>query len=347
MLPFWKEESELAQYLESRRSFHHNKSAMGPGFPGGVNLFQHADLSRLDNLLTHIHIVQGRVQHNREFNQHVTELRDFLQKVRSDTPIASPSKAFERLQPLRNWVFWLPTRMLQSDDYDLGALAVLAQFFAAALVLEPLYPEIEGAYFGDMAVAPLEAIDRIFLSQKAARFSAPEFDLAHSLIDYPHHVLTAYKSSHGISYQSRLLSQLSGPPPSHFPHFSDVSASTSSSAITSAAYAAYTSAVRSPSLIASPHSPYQATSHYGSSYGHHQYYPDSPLHSDPGDERLRLADYNRGGAMGHTPEFSAPYTDPLQDGGLPAEHNASGVNMGFLHEPPLMHIGSVAPALWT
>lgn len=320
---------------------------MGPGYPGGVNLFQRTDLSRLDNLLAHLQIVQGRVQHNREFNQHVNDLRDFLQKVHNDSPIPAPSKAFERLQPLRHWLFWLPTRMLQNEDYDLGALAVLAQFFAAALVLEPLYPEIEGAYFGDMAVAPLEAIDRIFLSQKTARFSAPEFDLAHSLIDYPHHVLTSYKGSHGLSYPNRM--QQGGTPTRHFQHFGEVSASISSPAVTSAAYATYTSAVRSTPLIASPNSPYHHHSQYGSSYGHHQnFYPESPLHSDPGDERLRLPDYTRGGAMSHTPEFSAPYTDSFQDGGLPAVNDTSGVNMGFLHEAPLMHIGSVAPtALWT
>jgi hypothetical protein len=201
-----------------------------------------------------------------------------------------------------------------------------------------------------MAVAPLEAIDQIFLSQKPARFSGPEFDLAHSLIDYPRHVLMGYKSSHDMSYQPRLLSQLSSTPTSHYSHFSDASASSSSPAMTaSAAYVTYTSAGRSPSLITSPHSPYTSSSQYGTMFGHHHsLYPDSPLHSDPGEERLRLVDYHRGGAPGHLSPYSPPYTDSFQDGGLPAVDHTSGVNIGFLHEAPMMHIGLVAPtALWT
>jgi hypothetical protein len=57
-------------------------------------------------------------------------------------------------------------------------LAVLSQFFAVALALEPLFAEIEGAYLGTMVVPPIEEMRRIFLARETTQTLIPDTQLA-------------------------------------------------------------------------------------------------------------------------------------------------------------------------
>jgi hypothetical protein len=64
--------------------------------------------------------------------------------------------------------------MLRGQGSDMILLAVLSQFFAVALALEPLFAEIEGAYLGTMVVPPIEEMRRIFLARETKLAMDPD-----------------------------------------------------------------------------------------------------------------------------------------------------------------------------
>ncbi|KAL1983601.1 hypothetical protein VTN96DRAFT_10180 [Rasamsonia emersonii] len=346
MHPSWKEASELAHFLGGQRAFRTLGVAMTPGYLGTASRFQD-NLERIDGALADLHTTWERVQHNGEYSSKITDLLGFVQKLRNDLPIESPEKAFERLQPLRMWLFWLPTKMLRGGEADISALAVLAQFFGTALVLEPIFPEIEGSYLGSMAVAPLEDIDRIVLSRNATHPYVPEVQLAASIMDFPRRVLADYKSRVQWGQQFRPMDHLIATPPSPYHGFTDIPFATSSPSTTSSTYTAYTSSIHSPPVLATPDSPFQPPNLYAHRPSFSHLYASSPLPSDHGDDAASLSDYSQPGTLAHSPAFSAPYVDDLPGGGFTGPDGSAGLGMGLLHESPMMPQGSVAPELWT
>jgi hypothetical protein len=286
------------------------------------------------------------VKHNPEHCSRITDLSRFVQQLRADFPLQAPEKAFERLQPLRTWLFWLPTDMLRGGESDLSALAVLAQFFGIALVLEPLFPEIEGAYLGGMAVTPIEDIERILLSRKARHPFVPEVQSAVALMDFPRSAVAEYLKSRFQWSQVQSMNHHFSPTLYHgLPDLHLVSPASS----TTSTYTAYTSPVHSPPPVTLPASPFHCTNIYTTRPASSLFYMGSPsIRSDHGDDGASLSDYSRPGTLEHSPAFSPVYVDDV-NGGVSAAESASGLSMGLYHESPIMHIGgSVAPELcWT
>lgn len=341
MQPDWKYGSELARFLEGQKAFRSESVPMLSGYPGCGNQFQDEDLVRLEHACATLQNMQQRISHNQEHYQRITDLLGFVQRLREDLPIQSPEEAFERLQPLRTWLFWLPPAMLRGGETDLGALAVLAQFFGIALALEPLFPDLGGPYLSSMSAGPIEDIHRILLARKAAEPFSPQVQLAVSLMDLPCDIVAEYRSR--LQWSSYPYS------PAHSPYHGvqDFQVASSSSS-TASAYVAYTSPIHSPPVLAVPGSPYHLTSNYGQRTASHHFYNASPsLHSEPADDRTSLSDYSRSGTLDHSPVFSPAYIDDMI-GGVTSADSAAGLSMGICHEAPTFHAGGfVAPELWT
>ena len=189
----WIYESELASYLEAQRSCVRSETSASPTFtPARSPRLE--DLAGLDRSIVALQDLQTRLVDNEGFSRRLSQLLEFLQQLRCDIPIPEAERAFERLQRLRSWLFWLPPAMLRAGDSDLGAMAVLSQFFAAALTLEPLFPEIGGAYLGSMSIGPIEEVQRILLARRTSHPEDAGVQLALSLVETPIHVLSEYKT---------------------------------------------------------------------------------------------------------------------------------------------------------
>jgi hypothetical protein len=46
----------------------------------------------------------------------------------------------------------------------LSAFIVLADYYTVALIIEPLFPEVDAAYFGSLSLKPIEEIARRLFS---------------------------------------------------------------------------------------------------------------------------------------------------------------------------------------
>ncbi|OAX78570.1 hypothetical protein ACJ72_07121 [Emergomyces africanus] len=339
MQPWWKEESELARFMDSQRAFRSARTPVTPSYPGAMGQFQDEDLMRLDRVLGSLLNIHQRLSHNQEHYQRVTDLLHFVQQLRDDMPVQSPDRAFERLQPLRTWLFWLPPALLRGGETDLGALAVLSQFFGVALALEPIFPEIGGSYLGTMAVLPIEDIRRILHSRKSSQPFAPEIQLALSLMELPCEIVAEYRSRLQWSPRSSFDTYSPG---SHSPyqglpnlHLSSTSPSTGSG------YSAYTtSPLHSPLTPAIVASPYQMPTII-TSRRQSQVYTTSPtLHPDHADDRIG-SDYK------HNPQVHSPIFNPAYLGNL---INGSPVMGTDFNESPTLSAsgGLVIPELcWT
>lgn len=344
MPSYWRETSQPAKFLESQRSLRSMRETFGPRYIGGAIRYRDEDLERVDAAISELQNVRARVIHNGILYNQVNELLAFVQALRNDLPMQSPDLAFEKLQPLRKWLIWLPTKILRDYEHEVTALAILAQFCSTALVLESLFPEIEGSYLGCMALSPIEEIDRILTARMTAPQYLPEAHLATELMEFPRHVANEYKSYTQWSQHVPTTIDHYGAatPPSPYPHLQDF-------AVTTATSSSFTASIHSPSTVTLPPSPYQNIYPPHTTTGVSAVYSGSPITSDYGDEHL--SDYSYPGTLEQqSPGFSAAHAPYGGDEyhGLPAAETPNTMSMELLqHDQPLISMNPVAPQLWT
>lgn len=329
MQPWWKEESDLANYLETQRSIQRSRTPVTPSYPATASELSTEDVFRLDQLFGTLQDLQQRVAHTEEQSARVADLVEFLGRLRNDLPLQSPEEAFERLQTLRAWLFWLPPALLRAGESDLAATAILAHFFAAALAIEPLFPEIGGAYLGTMSVAPIEEMQRILLARKVSQPYDAGIQMALSLMQTPSQIVSAYRNrirpsvvetyrsaSHSPYQQARLQSTVSSDPASF------------------GAYGAFP--LGSPANLAVPRSPYHSSG--AASLGARR--SSQYLEPSPGLQPQLTDDRSMGSMSGFESLSSLPmsYSPAFADEGA----------MGYDGTAAFTYTGGfVAPELWT
>lgn len=264
----WKQESELAMFLENQRYL------AGTGFQ-----FQDEDLASLEHTIITLQTVQKRVAHNHEHYRRLGELLDFVRQFQRDIPL-TPEQAFERIQPLRQWLFWLPPAMLRGGDGDIGALAILAQFFGVSVALDSLFPDLGSAYLGPMSVGPIEEIYRTIYTRNATAPYNPDVHLAMSIMDLPRHLAARYRAR--LQWSPRASVEYYSPPPtSPFQPMQDFRlAGSSSPSSVSASYTPYTPPLQSPPAVTIASSPFEVSASYVTAPGSASLYPSPQLLSD-------------------------------------------------------------------
>lgn len=93
-------------------------------------------------------------------------------------------EAFNRVQPLRQWLLWLPAAILRGDDSDTIGLAILAQLLTIAVDLDYLFAELGDYESRLLSVGPIGIYQTIY-TRGAAASSSPDMQLAMSLMKPP------------------------------------------------------------------------------------------------------------------------------------------------------------------
>lgn len=342
MHPAWKDESELALFLENQRYLGCTNT---PGMSGYQ--FQDEDLTSLDQTVLALQNIQEQVAHNHEHYRRIAELVEFVRHFRRDLVSQTPQQAFERVQPLRRWLFWLPPAMLRGGEADFPALAILAQFFGVGVALDSLFPDLGGAYLGPLSVAPIEEIYRIVLTTSTADPYNAELQLAAAILELPRHIVANYKSRVHWSPRTSIDHYASPPPPPSPYHYHDYRlASSSSPSSTSATYPPYTPPLQSPPAVSVASSPFDVSGAYVIAPACQPLYPPSPrLLSDPHED---FSDSSHAGSLQHSPSFPPPFSTDLACGSLARVDNTLGLNLGLYSEPQAIVGGySSAEPCWT
>lgn len=347
MHPFWKQESELAQFVENERSLSASIS-----MAGGYHTHDD-DLAHLDQTIQALHLARKRVLHNAEHAQRMDELIEFVQKFREDHTSQTPEESFEHIQILRRWLFWLPPAMLSSGESDPHAIATLTQFFAVAVALDRFFPDLGGAYLGALSIGPIEEMYCILAANNATDPFNAEIRLALSLVDLPWRLVACYRNR--LPWSPSSTSEHYSPgPPSPYNNLPEYSLPTSSSpASTSPSYAAYTPPLHSPPAVAVAGSPFQFVDGYTTTTAgatSHSIYPPSPQHiSDTHDAHLGMSDLSHPASIPHSSAFTPPYAGDVLCADMSRAEGALGLNIGVYPQTHAFEVQDlVAPEpCWT
>lgn len=254
----WLHESELALYIEGQRSIGRAQTPVTPTYPGHQSSPLPDDLNRLHQAIQGLNDLRLRLANNQELLDYVEELIEYVHQIQQDFPLQAPDTAFSRLQTMRSWLFWLPPQLLRPDASDVGAVAVMSHFYATALALEPLFPEIGGAYFGSLSVAPIEKMHQMLLTRRNSHPQETGLQVALDLMQGPVQTASLYNARNPQTSMSLAMGDTRNfRQTSHSPYMIPQVAHTSISEVPSTTL--YSSPMQSPGGLRVPGSPYFPT----------------------------------------------------------------------------------------
>ena len=306
----WKEESRFLSFIDEHLTLPSPQvSSLAPAT--AYNSEDSPILGRAYEAIVRIHPFIISIE---DGSRRAEELMAFLQDLRG-VHAPTSEQLFEVLQPLRAWLFWLPTAMLESSQSDTLTMALLAQFYSTALAVDSLFPVLGGAYLGSLSTAPIEEIDRILYGRQVHNPYDEEVRIALSMMDFPREMVLTFRDRLGYQGQHfEAATTQSSPYQFHGLSLGSKSTTPGSSNEPSSGY--------SHSLedlsIAAP----QLQSHYAEF---------SPRPSIRGLEERTFAGF---GVAGNSPAYSPGFVDEEQYSNF--GDPSWGYNGGF-----------VAPTLWT
>ncbi|KAJ9630275.1 hypothetical protein H2204_008493 [Knufia peltigerae] len=189
----WIHESEFARYLQDQHTMARIGAPSTPSMPHGQLAASPDDLRRLDHIMTALKNLQLRMSNAQELVEHATRLIEYLQQLQQDMQPRNAEEAFAKLQLLRDWIFWLPPRILRRGESDLAPLVLLAHVYASALAVESVFPDLGGAYLGSMSVHPLDNIRGMLEKRRKQHPQDTGIHMALSLVEAPMQVLASYR----------------------------------------------------------------------------------------------------------------------------------------------------------
>ncbi|KHJ33988.1 putative c6 zinc finger domain containing protein [Erysiphe necator] len=188
----WKDYSEFGEFLADQSTFPITPS---PSYPSAKNSqLKKKDFYTLQQAYLQLQRLNLFFEDKDQiFREAIKKLMEFLLNIQRVSSKYTPAQLFETLDPLRTWLFWQPVMFLQQTKRSPLALVTIAHYYAIALVIEPLFPEVGAAYFGSLTLMPIEEIARQLISSSS--YQSPG-NLTSSLIDmikYPLEMAARFK----------------------------------------------------------------------------------------------------------------------------------------------------------
>ncbi|KAL9102885.1 MAG: hypothetical protein Q9163_002008 [Psora crenata] len=144
----WKHLSRFSAFIDDHPAFFSGAASPIPYDDESVLLATNA-LRELSARLQNVHPVARQVQ----------EILDFANELRSWSTSMQTEQLFEKLQPLRAWLFWLPVNLVKNNDISSAAMVLLAQLHTLAIAVDASLPELSGAALGCLTMDATEEID--------------------------------------------------------------------------------------------------------------------------------------------------------------------------------------------
>ena len=149
-------------------------------------------LSDIQSSLVRLQPYLSLTRHEQE-GKWVEQLRNYIERLRASGAAQTTEEQFEQLYALRKWLFWVPISLLAAKHRDATVMVVLAHFYATALALEPIFPEIGAVFCADRSLGPLEEIVLIVQGYQNPTYDDRTQSVSY-LIQYPNDVANTYKN---------------------------------------------------------------------------------------------------------------------------------------------------------
>ncbi|KAG5997310.1 hypothetical protein E4U54_002386, partial [Claviceps lovelessii] len=202
----WKHESQFGDFIAESSTFPTAPPSPGPDHKPTQP--RDEDLKAFQRTLEQVQKVEVHLKHHKEETTQVQHLIGFLKGSRKISPTLSIAQQYERLQPLRTWLFWMPVGYLQNYHGSANSLVVIAHLYTVALLMERLFPEIGAAYFGSLSISPIEEIARRLMSISVAGASdgCVQRETPLTLMEYPINIVGEFRSRMGWNHPERTRS---------------------------------------------------------------------------------------------------------------------------------------------
>lgn len=198
----WKHESLFGDFIAESSTF--PTAPASPGKDHRPSQPRPEDLESFRRTLEQVQKVEVHLKHHKEDTTQISHLISFLRGSRKISPTLSIAQQFERLQPLRTWLFWMPVGYLQSYHGSPNSLIVIAHLYTVALHMERLFPEIGAAYFGSLAISPVEEIARRLMSINVSTDNVKgESQTPLTLMEFPIDTVNEFRSRMGWVHPHR------------------------------------------------------------------------------------------------------------------------------------------------
>jgi hypothetical protein len=210
----WKHESQFGDFIAESSTFPTAPPSPTPDHK--PNQPRKEDLEAFQRIINQLTKVETHLKQNKEETKLVQQLSSFLKGARKVSPIQSVSQQFDRLQPLRTWLFWLPVMCLKQNSTSPSALLVIAHYYTAAILMERLFPEIGAAYFGSLSIGPVEEIARRLLSINVSGSLDGDAQTPLTLMEFPIDTVNEFRARMGWLQPARTPSFPQFNPPNFY-----------------------------------------------------------------------------------------------------------------------------------
>ncbi|KAI1818117.1 hypothetical protein GGS20DRAFT_390317 [Poronia punctata] len=155
--------------------------------------------------------VETYMKQNKEDPHPIQQLASFLKGARKVSPSQALVDQLDRLRPLRTWLFWTPVTCLGAQGCTPSVLLVIAHYYATAMLMERLFPEIGAGYIGSLGIQPVEDIERQLATMPASRRQG-DAPSPLALMEFPMSIIRPFRSGLGLEFpnSSQLVSPVSG-----------------------------------------------------------------------------------------------------------------------------------------
>ncbi|KAK4961720.1 hypothetical protein LTR10_002211 [Elasticomyces elasticus] len=212
----WKHESLFAEYVAEEDILatafrqHQRRPSVDPTEKGVI----------LQNAAYALQSLQSTLPGHELELHYINQLLVYIQQLQGLNPARTPDEQFNYLYQLRKWLFWIPVSLLQRQSGQGSALLTLAHFYAVALSLEPLFPDLGSSFCSATALPPLEAIIAVTSQMQTEHMNAASAEIA-SLMQYPRATAYNYRSRamqfQQVKQEEQLMQPVLGFDPSALP----------------------------------------------------------------------------------------------------------------------------------
>lgn len=209
----WLQRSELVRYIDSIIPSTGPAQPLSPmSTPGSPRHLGNEEISKLSMVIEAFHTLRLRLASFPAYMiRHIDDTLKWMDLVRRDHPIGSPSQQYERLSSFRSLILWLPSTLLNPGETDLGALAMIAHFYCLAIVIKPLFLDCEGMHLDALVITPLEQICRTIETRANASPSDTALQTAVAMLEVPVKVSMYYRSIEMVGTATNTSSGLASP----------------------------------------------------------------------------------------------------------------------------------------
>jgi hypothetical protein len=210
----WKHESQFGDFIAESSTFPTAPPSPNPDHKPSQP--RKEDLDAFTRTLQQLQKVETHFQAVGEDRKSLQQLMSFLKGARKVSPTLNVASQFERLRPLRTWLFWMPVMYLKATGGSPNSLIMIAHYYTVALMMERLFPEIGAAYFGSLSIGPVEEIARRLLSINISGSLDGDLQTPLTLMEFPIETVNEFRSRMGWIQPARTPSFPQFNPPNFY-----------------------------------------------------------------------------------------------------------------------------------